>query len=245
MSNLPTEIKDDSGENPFAIYNLVPGVMQGYIDVIPDEAWELSNLELEEKAKAGELEQKLKLNFWSEYERACRNEDVMKMTHVYKGVCSQTHFLKSIISNTYKLAFILTPFEEVTLTQRHLLHLAYRKEAEVLSLPLERTKIFITKDGEKIETTEVDSKLAAVVSKMRESLENRIMGSAVHRSQQVNRNINENYNQNGAPPISVDELAKLKPEQLEAFVKALQSGNKDETRLVIESSGLKTDDSKT
>jgi F0F1-type ATP synthase delta subunit len=149
-----------------------------------------------------------------------------------QGVCSQTHFLKKIITNSFKLAYLLCPPEDYTRSLEHLVYKALKTESKILDAPLEVTTTLTKNDGSQITTVQFDSKLANVIWRMRESYENRLRGTAIHRSTQLNRNVNENYN-SSAGAISADTLAQLSPAKLQELVEALQNGTAQDVQFTI------------
>lgn len=209
----------------FAVLKLVNAYIQEKIKVISDDIWELSLGELKKKGKVDLVDEKLRVAFWTDYERACRNGDQINIHSVARGVINIRSFNKVIACNPFKLAYILTPPENYTVRLEEMLNLALEEERKILELPLIKKKITVKDDGTETVHESVDTSLAMVKHKIRESLQNRVHGSVAQRINQFNVNKNFNMDKKGdeVPLESMDEKA------LEKYVQEIKEKNELKT----------------
>jgi hypothetical protein len=232
-------IKDESDAR--SIVNLVPTSMSTRIKAIPETFFDLGEDELEKLAKITEPERKLRIAFWLEYERAQRTGTVMAMTNVFKGLMHARAFTNGFITNSYKLAYLVTPLEDYRLALEDSLRLAIHREKEVLKIPVVRKRITTNRHGDVTEVEIVDSNLALVQHKIRESIQNRLQGMPVHRSMQITetRSVNSNSSimDGGAFDMGAEALGKMSEHELRDLIKKLQGETPGATESDSASSG--------
>lgn len=217
-------LKDES--NPTSVINLVPTVVAARIKAIPDDVFDLEFDELAELAKAGENERKMRVAFWLEYERAIRTASPILVANVYKGVCNQSNFYNRFIVNSYRLAYILTPPEDYSVKMEEMLLLAMNEERKILETPIKQVRT-ILKDGKEKTFDYVDSSLAMVKHKIRESIQNRLQGMPVHRSMQITHTSHSSGSgMNSIQALALDfdkkDLTKMSDKELKAYVQELK-----------------------
>jgi hypothetical protein len=167
-------------ENPMSVINLVPNDVAKCILAIPDKLLDLEEEELEKliPEQTATVNQ-LRAMFWTEYDRAQEFRMRMDMSRVYVGSCNRGGFYK-ICHDPEKLAWIVTPPKEYTLIVDELLTIALKQVRSILKLPL------------KNELGYTDTKLADVQLKAAMMLDMRQKGGYIHRSMQINQNLNTN-----------------------------------------------------
>ncbi len=203
--------------NATAVYNLVGDEVKDLIKAVPMEAWDMSIFELANKSKIGIEEKKLRVAFWLEYERAMRQKSTININHVTKGIVTGRGLAKKILADPYKLAYIMTPPEDYKVKLEEMLVLAMDEERKILELPIERVTLQVDKNGDAVETRKIDTSLATLKHKIRESLQNRAHGAVAQNIKQVS--INKNYNTNSTSP-NVEEMAD---KDLTAYVEELKN----------------------
>lgn len=226
MSDLEpvNPLKDES--NATSVINLVPTAMATRLKAIPEYVFDMEMKELEEKANVGQVERKIRVAFWLEYERAHRNGTPVRMASVYQGTCSMGYFFKNLITNSFKLAYILTPPEDYRVVMEEMLMLAMEEERQILQTPIKQTRTITDKRGEQKTVEVIDSSLAMVKHKIRESLQNRLVGMPVHRSMQIteNRHISgQQAFEAGGLNFSTDDLSKMPIGDLKNLVTGLEA----------------------
>lgn len=179
--NLPEEIsrcpiKDVN--NPRSVINITPSSVSNAIRYIPETVFAMGEKELKEHAKPTEIEERLRISFWNEYDRAQHTMKAMNLSNVYGGVCSQTHFLKNIVSNSFKLAYILTPPTDYQLRIEEMLNFSLDQVRDILAQP------HVFPDGAP------NPKMADVKVKIFESLLERVKGAVAQRVESKNLNVN-------------------------------------------------------
>jgi len=167
-------------ENPMSVINLVPNDVVKCILAIPEDLLDLDEEDLEKKIpEQTSTVNQLRQMFWTEYDRANEFRMRMDMSRVYVGSCSRAGFYK-ICHDPEKLAWIVTPPKEYTLVVDELLTVALKQVRAILKLPLRNDLGY------------VDTKLADVQLKAAMMLDMRQKGGYIHRSMQINQNLNTN-----------------------------------------------------
>lgn len=169
-------------DNPQSLIHLVSPEVSKMITELPETSCDLTEEELETKFPdpTPTVEQVRRL-FWLEYDRALENRMKMDMSRCYIGACSRTGFYK-IIKEEKNLAWIITPPKDYLVVTEEILAIGLRQIREIMKLPLVNAMGFY------------DTKLAEVKLKAVMMLDMRLKGNYIHRSMQVNHNVNENRN---------------------------------------------------
>lgn len=217
------EVSIINDSDPNSVFNKSPDYLKELIKTVPEEIWDMPMYEVINKGKIDIDDRKLRLAFWLEYERAVRNDTPIHMPNVYKGIVHGSRMNKTILANKYKLAFIMTPPEDYKVKLEEMLVLALDEERKILELPVVQTKIQIDKEGNEIRHEKVDSSLASLKHKIRESLQNRVHGAVAQNINQ--RTINKNFNVD----TTSEELSKNSVEDLEKIVNELKQELKEAT----------------
>jgi hypothetical protein len=191
-------IKDKS--EPRSIINITPGNFSRAVELIPDEFFELSERELRHNGDCGEIEEKVRIAFWREYDQAQVAKRNIHVTNVHKGTCSQQHFYRKVLTNPYKMAYVLTPPQEYALELEEMIAVGFRNLREIMALPLYTSKGF------------VDARVAEVKLKIFESVMNRAKGALVYKTE--SKNLNVNVDASSGVPTGADGKV-ITPEELD------------------------------
>lgn len=157
-----------------------------------------------EEAQPSPTDNRLRLRFWDEYDRAQQKMDPMNMRNIFSGICFQEFFYKHYLRRPEKVAWLLTP------------PVSYQvKMEEALAFGIEQMRDILQLEH----TTEGGShnvKLMALKMKIVAMLDVRINGSVVQRVEQ--KNLNLNYEAR-----SVDQaIQDLTMEEIEAQIAKLE-----------------------
>jgi hypothetical protein len=188
-NNLPEEklripIKDKS--NPHSAVNLCPSAISKGIEAIPDELFSLRPDQLAEKFRLGrdkytkesEIEEKLRIAFWREYDSAVENGRAMNMERICSGVCHVNTF-KQMASNSFRLAYICTPPEDYVTTMQELLTIGLDQLRDILLQPHVNPKTGLP-----------DARMCDVKMRIIDSITLRVRGSVATRVETKNLNLN-------------------------------------------------------
>lgn len=185
-------------EEPNSVYNKVPHSIQYFLKTAPANLFESDLKELVKLTANGhwsDLDFKLRASFWSEYEASCSNSRMIKLTNVYRGICSQTMWMK-ISSDKVRMAYILRPFTEDKITYKELGELGNDKLKELLTMD------YRNDEGG------IDAKLAAIVLKATEMALNRSKGAVLQviHNKNLNMNVNTDAKDIKNLPMSLEDI---------------------------------------
>jgi hypothetical protein len=192
-------IKDKN--NPNSAINIAPQSVSRAIGMIPDEFFELTPHELQEKfrkerqgryTKDTEIEEKLRIAFWREYDRASDYGSMMQIERICSGICHISVFNKAM-TNSYRAAYICSPPEDYITTVQELLKIGLDQIRDILLQP------HVDEQGRP------QPRMADVKMKIVESLTNRVKGMVAHRVETKNLNVNMDAD-NARPKTEVSHL---------------------------------------
>lgn len=135
--NTLPELLDRS--TPGSIINLVPELLRKRIEAIPSEFFEYDEQELARFTKSGrftEIDQKLRITFWSEYHRAMEAQSMIRVSSVTGGVCTDHTFYHRVAVDPARLVFILTQPSNYKVDLEETLYVLVRKLREIADLPV-------------------------------------------------------------------------------------------------------------
>jgi hypothetical protein len=223
--NLPEEavkvaIKDKS--NPTSLINLSPSSLASRIGAIPDELFEARPDELAEKFrkerrdkngkliynKETEIEEKLRISFWREYDRAAGRGHPMNMERICSGVCHIQQFQK-VITNSYRLAYICTPPDDYVTTMQELLTIGLDQLRDIILLP------HVDDKGAPI------TRMCDVKMKIIDNVLTRVKGAVTQRVE--TKNLNLNVEQTNVGPSDIASVTD--PNEIDRRLKELLSSD--------------------
>lgn len=123
----------------------------------------------------GPTENRLRIAFWMEYDRAIMASDAkMYMPRVHGGVCSSEYFYQVVIRKPEKVAWMLCPPASYTKAMEEALTFGIEKLRDILEFPLYNKK------------GEPDTKVGELILKAVEKLDIRQKGAIIQRVQTMN-----------------------------------------------------------
>lgn len=127
-----------------SVVNLVPPEVSRNIEEMAFEHPEylevdervLQKMLREKGCTLGATENRLRISFWQEYNRAQDFGVKMKMVNVYAGVCSKIYFMQKIVEKREKLAWLLVPPVAYTNAMEEALMFGLEKIRDVLDVKM-------------------------------------------------------------------------------------------------------------
>lgn len=178
------------------VASMVSERLQKAISAVPVDIWDMSEAELctaifGHGEPVRSLENRIRISFWREYERALvaasqgkpdpsNSGNSIKVSNIIKGVTSLHYFYESFITNHFKVAWLLKQPVQYQIAAEDLLDMANRRCREILELPIKDAK------------GRPNSKLCEIVVRIRSELEQRVQGSVVQKQQSLNVNVDVN-----------------------------------------------------
>lgn len=187
--------------NPKAVINLLPDVSQAKVFAHSRERpdlFKMNEKELRKATKPTPTECRLRLAFWNEFNEAIATNQPMNMSNVYTGVCTRQYFETRIMNEATCVAWLLCPPANYIVALEEMLMQSQSRLREVLEQDP------VNEEGE------VNLKLAELQLKIHQTVENRLRGSTVQRTQIMGHIRTENTNINANVPVT--------PEQAETVV---------------------------
>jgi hypothetical protein len=224
---LPPELQELSifdVQNKFSLVNLVPKEFGEFVKKIPLDIMALSEKEFIEKYNPDEIDFRLKLKFWDEWQLALLTPGgVVRLPGVYYGVCTREYFYGQIIKNPTRLAWMITPPTDYEVAMRELLYRGMSRLREIIQLP------FITKEpivvngkqaidweGVPLFRQKIDRGLVSEIRQVITLLADRVHGAIIQRvqvqakSQSVHVNVDARVDPSDPlPSIGTDELQNI------------------------------------
>ena len=136
----------------------------------------------EEKASPTPTDNRLRIAFWMEYERAHANNAKMEMTAVFDGVCTKGYFYNVYLACAPKVAWLVCQPSSYDKYAQEAINFGLEQLRDVLELPHAR----YDEDGKLID---VNLKLAELKAKIIFGLEARHKGAVIQRVEQKNMNL--------------------------------------------------------
>ncbi len=238
---VPTFTQAWDGQKRPSMIELADKQFKGWVERLPVDLLESSELELEKMIRKDAPGNKfsrthalLKIAFWDEYKRACKERTTMLQENVYHGICQREYWERFVLRNPLYLAWIVTPPTDELILQKELIQLGYKKIREAFEAPIYLKKRIVEVDkvtGERSVRFEktVNVPLLKELHAIVRTLQDRIHGSVVHKHQVEQKTLQLNMNapanttvagggmsllpmldQNGLPQtVTLDELEKI------------------------------------
>lgn len=205
--------------DPRAVLNLVPESFIPAIEQLAFENPELLNKDertlktlIKEAREAGRLrpgecsvgatENRLRVAFWNEYNRAQDTGGKLSLPRICAGVCTAEYFTQEILNRKGKLAWVLTPPVSYTNAMEEALVYGVEKLRDILDVDLKDAK------------GQVNIKAAEVFLKTIQFLDARVKGAVVQRVDLRSLSLSGKLDQpKNSEPLTLtavqDQLAKL------------------------------------
>ena len=130
----------------------------------------------QENLRPSPTDNRLRISFWAEYDKAAAENRQMRMSTVYAGVCSQAFFHNQYLENPSRVAWMLCPPVEYTLYAREALAYGLEKMRDILEMDIEVYG-------------KVNVKLAELQAKIVKMLDDRVQGSIIQRTENKNTSL--------------------------------------------------------
>jgi hypothetical protein len=182
-----------------SMWNLVPDYFQEAIEKIPKNLLEMSEHELEKLLDPHVTTSRLRIAFWTEYERAQATLTQFRMSSVYSCVCTKQQFHNKILSDPEKLSWIICPPSDYIIAMKEVLMQGVKVLRKIVM-----AKNIVDEHGN------LNSKNAEVVLKAIDMAHLRVYGAPVIRME--SKAVNFNLNQSTPPPASEKSLEELQKE---------------------------------
>lgn len=187
----------------------LPSFLQEKVKYLQSGLFDLPQEQLERDAFNGPpdlMASRLKLNFWNEFESACKRDGKMRLSLIITGVCTLTQFKKFVGDKTRLAWLILVPADyKLALADIHELSLAQLREIMTMDN-------YDAKGAPNVKLLDVKVKIAQHVD-MRQK------GAIIQRIDQ--RNLNMNVNADAKPETAKD--VALSMDEIEKRLSELQS----------------------
>lgn len=232
--SLPDDLQEISifnQDNPYSLLNLSPDRLKPIIMKVPTSVFTLTETQFKEKYKPNEIDGRLKLRFWDEWQglmlRSLKKAKI-DLSRVYYGICTQDYFEQVILKDPIKVAnMIIPPFDYFT-AMREILYCGISKIREIVLLPVTSEKV-VTIDGKKKTISTINTSLIGEIRRIVEYLSDRVYGQTPQRLEIEQKNLHahvqlKQQDINALPPeeISPDSLRQL-DEQLKRIEARLDS----------------------
>jgi hypothetical protein len=120
---------------------------------------------------------RLRLSFWNEYERAQANQEKMNITTVFAGICTRAYFYGRYLKRPEKAAWLVCPPASYEVVAKEALTFGLEQLREILSLPI--------KDAQ----GRVNVKLGELQAKIVAMLDQRLKGGITQTIKSMNLNV--------------------------------------------------------
>ena len=168
-----------------------PDKVREAINSLPRELLEMSDEQMREEFRPAMSEEKLRTSFWRQVNNIERTGKAFRVSEMCKVVCYEAYFYQRILTNPKKLAYIIQPITKYEVQTEALLNVGMSRLEQIITMDItspKKTFAGYDSDGkEKFEYKNVvDPIKAKVLLDAINKLEDRVKGSAVQRSVNVN-----------------------------------------------------------
>lgn len=234
-------VNDLDPENPRSVINLLtPGVRAQILSAIESmphlfqyDEHELYRALGKLKAQPSAIDNRLRLAFWSEYNRAQENDDHMRGVSIYGGICTHQHFTERYLKRPEKVAWMLCPPTAYETMLEEALQFGVDQLRDILALPL-------TDERGKVNTS-----LAALKERIVARLDSRKFGSIVQRSLNVNMSEDKTTDKRLKEALLANNMEEIQ-KKLRALEKRDRLASpKNTVEVVVESYPTRTEENDT
>jgi len=165
-----------------AIINLVPPQVQSAMLDSAKRRPDLFNLDekslyktlKQEECTPTPTDNRLRLAFWMEYDRAQTTVKDMVMTNVVSGVCTRDYFYGNYLKHPEKISWLLCPIVSYEVKMREALDFGIDRLRDILELP------YIDEKGR------INTKILDLQAKIISMLDQRVKGSVLQKNMNLN-----------------------------------------------------------
>ncbi len=161
-------------DNPRSVINLLPGDCQAKIfnaaSTRPD-LFRMAEKPLRKLCKPTPTDERLRLAFWNEYDRAQTLNSDMRIVHIFAGICSKQYFEQYYLSEPVNVAWMLCTPTNYVIALKEMLVRGQDQLRDILEQDV------VDEDGK------VDVKLGELILKIYTVVENRLKGTTIQRSE--------------------------------------------------------------
>lgn len=203
-----------SEDNDRALINIVPDKIKELLkSEVVQEYLNMDYVRLRKMLKPTVTMNRLRSNFWKEYELAQSNKTIMNMGNVYKGICSRQNFYE-LLNRETKAAWILSPVADYYTALEESHSYGIDRLREILNMPLYKTKEIKTRTGKIRRESVPDVQMAKLMVDIFKILDERVKGTV---AQKIEHSGSVETKQ--LPPQEVD-LSELNMSELNEIIKS-------------------------
>lgn len=189
LDSTAVAVKDE--DNPRSIVNIVSDRLKASILRVPDEYLnqdpdDLLRMLKKSGYRPSATDNRLRLSFWREYERAQDLQAQIVISNVHGNFISRQYFYFGFATNPKRLAWMLTPPLDYALSMEEALLHGVDRIREILDMPL------YNKAGAP------DPKVAGVIIEAVKVLDTRVKGAVIQKIAQTNLHVNVDKSTRGA-----------------------------------------------
>lgn len=134
----PAAVARWGADQPDSVLNVIPKELGELALALPDELFKLSENVLEKSAQVTRQDQRIRIQFWEEYERAHKVADQIDFGNVIAGTGLPTWgvYWEKLKSNQQLLAWLMQPPAHYRLQMKEAHQLGLKRLVDILDLPL-------------------------------------------------------------------------------------------------------------
>lgn len=191
MSNELTELTQTHCTRILGDDFRFPEKLRESINSIPQELLEMTDEQMREEFRPTMVDEKLRSAFWRQVNNLERNGKAFKANELCRDVCNEAYFYSKVMKNHKKMAYMIQPITRYEVQTEALLNVGMSRLEQIITMDITTPrKQFAGYDSDGKETFEykqvVDPIKAKVLLDAINKLEDRVKGSAVQRSVNVN-----------------------------------------------------------
>lgn len=213
VAELKREVSISDKDNPLSLVNMLPPAMAASLDELlftNPEYFELDEQELykylkNENKQPTPTDNRLRLQFWYEYDQASRTGRKITAAGIANGIVTKEYFTNRIIKSPSKLAWIMCPPTGYMVKANEALEFGLEQLRSILDLPE-------TINGKP------DYKLAEIKMKIVTLLDQRVRGAIVQKIESKEIRMNMNVSQRDVKKLAESMTA----EEMDVRIKKLQ-----------------------
>ena len=218
--------------NPLSMINIIPVELEPMLLNMRDKMPIIltrAEADMRLRVKPDQKDDKLRLNFWDEYNYASAAGKRMSSVAVLRGVCSAAQFYSVIVPNRRRMMWMLSQPESYACTMRNILHRATDRLLEIVSLPI------VDANGK------VDTKVVVNILRAFQLVDMRVKGSvaqtvnikqqSMHLHRNMNAGPNDQFLSGVADRGSEVSVNSLDIKELERLERRIANARKDAKRM--------------